>query len=71
MEITTCIYLGIINAVVVDIYPTQLRAMALAVSLMCGRFGAVAGSHLMGPILYHICDETFLIMTGVHVGMLI
>lgn len=63
---STCI--GIINTVVVDIYPTQVRAMALAVSLMCGRFGAVAGSHLAGPLFYHACDQAFLVFTFIHLG---
>lgn len=62
--------IGVINTIVVELFPTQLRAMALAISLMAGRFGAVTGSNLTGPILYNICEYTFYIFAADHVGKL-
>lgn len=50
---------GIINTVVVELYPTHLRGMALAISLMAGRCGAVAGAHLTGQLIYKLCNYTF------------
>lgn len=52
---------GIINTVVVELYPTHLRGMALAISLMAGRFGAVTGSYITGQLIYKLCDFTFYI----------
>lgn len=59
---------GIVNAIVVDLYPTQIRGMALAVSLMCGRFGAMTGSNVVGPILFNFCDYLFYIFAALHTG---
>ncbi|CAH0554073.1 unnamed protein product [Brassicogethes aeneus] len=56
--------IGLINAFVVDLYPTQIRGMALAVSLMFGRFGAMTGSNLIGPLLYHFCDYVFFVVAA-------
>lgn len=58
----TCV--GIINTVVVDLYPTQYRAMAMAISLMMGRFGAVMGSHVIGGLLESNCLLTIYVFAG-------
>lgn len=63
----TCI--GILNAVIVDLFPTQLRAMALAISLMAGRLGAMTGSHITGPIIMGFCEYTFYIFIADHIGI--
>lgn len=60
--------IGVINTIVVELFPTQLRAMALAISLMAGRFGAVTGSNLTGPLLYNFCDYIFYIYAIDHIG---
>ncbi|XP_017783599.1 PREDICTED: synaptic vesicle glycoprotein 2B-like [Nicrophorus vespilloides] len=65
----TCV--GIINAIVVELFPTQLRAMALAISLMAGRFGAVAGSNATGPIIYSICNYMYYIFAVDHLLLII
>lgn len=62
--------IGVINSVVVDLYPTKVRAMALAISLMFGRVGAVTGSHVAGYIFYHFCDFMFIIFAGDHISKL-
>uniref|UniRef100_A0A6M2DWR6 Putative synaptic vesicle glycoprotein 2b n=1 Tax=Xenopsylla cheopis TaxID=163159 RepID=A0A6M2DWR6_XENCH len=51
----------VVNAALVDLYPTQLRAMAVCISLMMGRLGSVVGSNVVGIILNYNCDMTFLI----------
>lgn len=56
-----------INALVVDLYPTQIRGMALAISLMFGRFGAMTGSNIAGPLMYSTCDYMFYIFAFFHV----
>lgn len=60
--------IGIVNAIVVDLYPTQIRAMAMAVSLMFGRLGAVAGSNVVGPLIYNFCDYFFYIFAADHIS---
>ncbi|XP_060525996.1 synaptic vesicle glycoprotein 2C-like isoform X2 [Cylas formicarius] len=66
--ISSCI--GIVNAFVVDLYPTNIRAMALAISLMFGRIGAAVGSNLVGIMFYNYCDYLF-IMFGINHILLI
>lgn len=44
----TCGVCGsILSAVLVDLFPTNVRAMSLCVVLMVGRMGAVAGSNFV------------------------
>lgn len=62
----TCI--GILNAVIVDLFPTKYRAMALAISLMAGRFGAMAGSNITGPLITSLCDFTFYVFGADHIS---
>lgn len=63
----TCV--GILNAVIVDLFPTQLRGMALAISLMAGRLGAMTGSHVTGPLVLELCKYTFYIFTADHISI--
>lgn len=60
--------IGIVNAITVDLYPTQIRGMALAVSLMFGRFGAMTGSNIGGPLMSQLCDYMFYIITAIHIS---
>ncbi|GJQ73922.1 hypothetical protein Trydic_g18856 [Trypoxylus dichotomus] len=62
---------GIINTVVVELYPTHLRGMALAISLMAGRCGAVAGSYITGQLIYKLCDFTFYVFGLDHLILII
>lgn len=61
--------IGVVNAIVVDLFPTEIRAMALALSLMGGRLGAVTGSNIVGPLIYKACDFTFYFAALDHLGM--
>lgn len=56
-----------VNAIVVELYPTQIRGMALAISLMFGRVGAMTGSNVAGPLMYSNCDYMFYIFAAIHV----
>ncbi|CAG9865055.1 unnamed protein product [Phyllotreta striolata] len=77
IQVALCIFLmaatgvGIVNAIVVDLYPTQIRGMALAVSLMFGRFGAMTGSNAIGPILFNFCDYLFYAIAALHAVVII
>ncbi|XP_061394663.1 synaptic vesicle glycoprotein 2B-like [Musca vetustissima] len=57
--IMLCSGLGtnVMNAIVVDIYPTSLRAMAVCISLMVGRIGSVTGSNVLGALIETHCEE--------------
>lgn len=57
-----------INAIVVELYPTQIRGMALAISLMFGRIGAMIGTNVVGPLMYTYCDYMFYIFAAIHAG---
>lgn len=45
----------VVSAIVVDIYPTNLRAMAMCISLMMGRIGSVTGSNVLGALIDTHC----------------
>ncbi|XP_037805448.1 synaptic vesicle glycoprotein 2B-like [Lucilia sericata] len=50
---------SVMSAIVVDIYPTNLRAMAVCISLMLGRIGSVSGSYIMGALIESHCELAF------------
>lgn len=52
--------LTVLNASTAELFPTQYRAMALCLSLMSGRIGAVVGSNLIGAMMDNYCTFTFL-----------
>lgn len=54
----------IVTAATVDLYPTNLRAMAVCISLMFGRLGSVVGANFVGIFLDNYCSATFL-MSGI------
>ncbi|XP_065364983.1 synaptic vesicle glycoprotein 2B-like [Calliphora vicina] len=58
LVIMLCCGLGtsVMNTIVVDIYPTNLRAMAVCISLMLGRIGSVTGSNVMGALIETHCE---------------
>lgn len=62
---------GIVNAIVVDLYPTQIRGMAMAISLMFGRLGAMAGANVAGPLFFNFCDYMFYILAADHILVII
>lgn len=62
----TCVTL--VNTITVDLFPTQYRAMAMSLSLMMGRFGAVTGSNILGYILEYNCQLGFYIFAGLLFG---
>ncbi|CAH1975630.1 unnamed protein product [Acanthoscelides obtectus] len=62
---------GIVNAIVVELYPTQIRGMALAVSLCVGRFGAMTGSNIAGPLMLYLCDYMFYVFAASHLVVII
>uniref|UniRef100_A0A182PSS5 Major facilitator superfamily (MFS) profile domain-containing protein n=1 Tax=Anopheles epiroticus TaxID=199890 RepID=A0A182PSS5_9DIPT len=51
--------ISILNGATVSIFPTNVRAMAVCLSLMMGRLGCVFGSNLVGLIMEENCALTF------------
>ncbi|XP_055618855.1 synaptic vesicle glycoprotein 2B-like [Toxorhynchites rutilus septentrionalis] len=47
------------NTITVDLFPTNLRAMAVSISLMFGRLGSVTGANMLGLLLDSQCQLTF------------
>ncbi|XP_053668596.1 synaptic vesicle glycoprotein 2A [Anopheles marshallii] len=57
--------ISILNGATVSLFPTNVRAMAVCLSLMMGRLGSVFGSNLVGLIMEENCTLTFnLFATG-------
>nr|XP_029716305.1 synaptic vesicle glycoprotein 2B-like [Aedes albopictus] len=60
LVLLTCGYcISVVNAVTVDLFPTNLRAMAVCISLMFGRLGSVVGANMVGILLDTQCELTF------------
>lgn len=57
--LSCCIVPNVVSSATVELYPTNLRAMALSISLMFGRLGGVAGSNVAAHLLYNHCETTF------------
>ncbi|PSN51511.1 hypothetical protein C0J52_00715 [Blattella germanica] len=55
---------NMLNSIVIDSIPTQLRAMAVCLSLMAGRFGVTSCSLAMGVLLESSCDVVFFMLGG-------
>lgn len=51
--------INVVSASTIELYPTNLRAMAVCISLMFGRLGSVFGSNLVGLLLDSHCQVTF------------
>uniref|UniRef100_A0A182QCG3 Major facilitator superfamily (MFS) profile domain-containing protein n=1 Tax=Anopheles farauti TaxID=69004 RepID=A0A182QCG3_9DIPT len=51
--------ISVLNGATVSIFPTNVRAMAVCLSLMTGRLGSVVGSNLVGLIMEQNCTLTF------------
>lgn len=51
--------INVLGAATVELYPTQMRAMAICVSLMFGRLGSVVGANIVGAMLANNCEMTF------------
>lgn len=51
--------ISVVNSATVDLYPTNLRAMAVCISLMMGRLGSVVGANLAGVLIEYNCDYAY------------
>ncbi|CAO1393250.1 unnamed protein product [Diamesa tonsa] len=55
---------SILSAIVVDLFPTNVRAMALCLILMIGRLGAMAGSIFVAYLIVRSCELMFALFGG-------
>lgn len=49
----------VVNSATVDLYPTNLRAMAVCISLMMGRLGSMVGANLFGVLIQYSCQYAY------------
>ncbi|XP_012260786.2 synaptic vesicle glycoprotein 2C-like isoform X1 [Athalia rosae] len=54
----TCV--SILGAAIVDAYPTHLRAMAVSLTLTCGRFGTGVAGNVIGIFIETYCGITLI-----------
>ncbi|XP_063988372.1 synaptic vesicle glycoprotein 2B-like isoform X2 [Diachasmimorpha longicaudata] len=54
-EAASSIGMSIVLAIVVDLFPTNLRAIAAALCAFCGRLGALVGNHMFGYLIDTHC----------------
>lgn len=61
----TCGVCGaLLSAILVDLFPTNVRAMSLCIVLMIGRLGAVAGSNFVSLMIVRECELMFGLFGG-------
>ncbi|XP_026732604.1 synaptic vesicle glycoprotein 2C-like [Trichoplusia ni] len=51
--------IGPVNAYAVEIFPTNLRGMAVSLTMMLGRTGSIVGTNVAGLLLNAACEATF------------
>lgn len=51
---------SIVNACIVELYPTNLRAMAVSILTMFGRVGSVTAANVFGLLLDNYCRTAFI-----------
>ncbi|CAH2108516.1 unnamed protein product [Euphydryas editha] len=56
--------IGPINAYAVEIFPTNLRGMAVSLTMMLGRTGSIVGTNVAGILINSFCVLTFYIFGG-------
>ncbi|XP_055586751.1 synaptic vesicle glycoprotein 2B-like [Uranotaenia lowii] len=56
--------ISVASSITVDLFPTNLRAMAVGISLMFGRLGSVFGSNITGFLLDDHCELTYALSGG-------
>ncbi|KAF2894062.1 hypothetical protein ILUMI_12112 [Ignelater luminosus] len=59
---------AVINAAVVDIFPTHFKTMAVGVCLLMGRLGSVVASSVIGYLLEISCNGTFYLYGALTLG---
>lgn len=53
---------SILSVIIVDIYPTNIRAMALSLILLMGRIGAIFGGNFIAFLIIRQCQGLFISM---------
>lgn len=63
----------LLNTITYELFPTNLRALALSVSLMSGRLGALIGGNVAGLLLEKHCSALYMFGGGITIftGILI
>ncbi|XP_041988941.1 synaptic vesicle glycoprotein 2A-like isoform X2 [Aricia agestis] len=56
-----------LSSIVVDLFPTSLRVMAMATFLMCGRLGTISGTVIFPALIDYGCLPPFIVV-GVVLG---
>lgn len=49
----------LLNTVTYDLFPTNLRSLAMSLSLMFGRLGSLVGGNVAGYLLEEYCETSF------------
>ncbi|CAO1319776.1 unnamed protein product [Diamesa serratosioi] len=52
---------NLLNTATYDLFPTNLRSLALSISLMFGRLGSLIGGNVAGLLLENYCNSSFAI----------
>lgn len=56
--------IGPVNAYSVEFFPTNLRGMAVSLTMMLGRTGSIIGTNVAGILLNAFCELTFYLFGG-------
>ena len=73
--ILSCLYtslsgicISVVSSIIVDAFPTKMRAMALCIAFMMARLGTIGGSLVIGLLLDFNCGAVFFTFGGMAIG---
>ncbi|XP_055846219.1 synaptic vesicle glycoprotein 2B [Episyrphus balteatus] len=65
LTLTTGTCGGVVSAISIEYFPTNISAMAMCLVMMTGRLGAVVGSNVIGLVIFTNCNMLFYIYVGI------
>ncbi|KAG8319860.1 hypothetical protein J6590_082670 [Homalodisca vitripennis] len=55
---------NVLSSILIELFPTYIRAMAVSVNMICGRIGAIIGSQVFSLLIDSQCLLLFQLISG-------
>ncbi|XP_037932067.1 synaptic vesicle glycoprotein 2B-like [Teleopsis dalmanni] len=56
LELCCSLAVSVVNAIIVDIYPTSIRTIAISIAMMMGRISSISASYIFGLLYSTSCN---------------
>uniref|UniRef100_A0A1B6KRD4 Major facilitator superfamily (MFS) profile domain-containing protein n=1 Tax=Graphocephala atropunctata TaxID=36148 RepID=A0A1B6KRD4_9HEMI len=64
MPILAGICYNVLSSILIELFPTYIRAMAVSINMICGRLGAIIGSQVFSLMIDSECSLLFRLIAG-------